>query len=196
MPSTASRIDIYNMALDLLEEAPLTSLSDGKPATNWLNRNYATARDGELRKHPWNFALCRARLPADAASPAFGWARQFTLPSDCIAVHSLTVDGEQNGAPVPYEVEANKILTDAAAPLKLRYVKRQADEGQFDPLFVEALVSKLAFKMAHWLTGKSSFSDRALGIYREALSAARLADALESTFPDVVADDVIAVRSN
>ena len=38
MPSTASRIDLYNMTLDLLEEVPVTSLSDGTPAANWLNR--------------------------------------------------------------------------------------------------------------------------------------------------------------
>lgn len=195
MPSTASRIDIYNMALDLLEEAPLTSLSDGKPATNWLNRNYAATRDGELRKHAWNFALCRVTLAADTAAPVFGWTRQFTLPSDCVAVKPLTAAGEQNGAPLAYEVEANKILTNAVAPLKLRYIKRVADEGSFDPLFVEVLVSKLATKMAHWLTGKRSFADRAFALYEDALSSARLADALESTFPDVVADDVIAVRA-
>ena len=85
MPSTASRIDLYNMTLDLLEEVPVTSLSDGTPATNWLNRNYETARDGELRKHTWNFALARASLAADSAPPPFGWLRQYTLPSDCLA---------------------------------------------------------------------------------------------------------------
>lgn len=195
MASTASRIDIWNMTLDLLEEAPLTSLQDGTPVANWLDRNYETSRDGELRKHPWNFALTRAQLAADAEAPAFGWARRFTLPGDCIAVKPLTVSGLQNGAPIPHEVEANRILTDAAAPLAVRYVRRVTTEGEFDPLFVEVLVAKLAFKMAHWLTGKSSFAERMLGFYREALSAARLADALESTYPTAVADDVIAVRS-
>lgn len=195
MPSTASRIDLYNMTLDLLEEVPVTSLTDGNPATNWLNRNYETARDGELRKHTWNFALARASLAADSAAPPFGWLRQYTLPADCLAVKPLTAEGKQNGALVPYELEANKILTDALAPVKLRYIRRVGDEASFDPLFVEVLVSKLAFKMAHWLTGKRSFAERALTIYRDTLSAARLADALESTFPDVIADDVIAIRS-
>lgn len=195
MASTASRIDIYNMALDLLEEAPVTSASDGKPATNWLNRNYPTARDGELRRHSWNFALTRTSLPADAAAPAFGWDRAFTLPADCLAVQALTEGGRQNGAPVPYEVEGDKVLTHAPAPLRLRYVRRVTDEGRFDPLFVEVLVAKLAFKMGHWLTGKRSFAERALVTYQDALASARLADALESTFPHVYADDVIAIRS-
>jgi len=195
MPSTASRIDIYNMTLDLLEEAPATSLSDGRPVTGWLNRNYPTARDGELRKHSWNFALARASLAADTMAPVFGWARAFTLPADCLAVTPLTLEGTQNGAPIPYEVEGNKVLTDATAPLRLRYIARVENEGQFDPLFVEVLVAKLAFKMGHWLTGKRSFAERALATYQDALAAARLADALESTFPDVHADDVIAIRS-
>lgn len=196
MPSTATRIDIYNLTLDLLEEAPVTSLADGKPTTNWLNRNYETARDAELRRHPWNFALARTRLAADAGAPAFGWARRFTLPADCLAVTPLTAEGRQNGALVPYEVEGDKVLSDATAPLPLRYVARITDEARFDPLFVEVLVSKLAFKMAHWLTGKRSFAERALTLYQDALAAARLADALESTFPDAVADDIIAIRSS
>jgi hypothetical protein len=195
MPSTASRIDVYNMALDLLEETPVTSLTDGKPATNWLNRNYEISRDGELRKHSWNFALTRAGLAADSAAPAFGWSRQYTFPADCLAVKPLTAEGKQNGGLVAYEIEANKILTDAVAPLRLRYIRRVSSEAEFDPLFVEVLVAKLAFKMAHWLTGKRSFAERSLGIYQDTLSAARLADALESTFPDVIADDVIAIRS-
>ncbi len=195
MPSTASRIDIYNMALDLLEEAPATSTSDGKATTNWLNRNYATARDGELRKHPWNFAVARAELPKEASAPAFGWASQFVLPPGCLMVMPPNAGGAQNGAPIAYEIEGNRLLTNASAPLRLRYVQRVENEGEFDPLFVEVLAGKLAFKMAHWLTGKRSFTDRALQIYQEALAAARLADALESTFPNVYGDEVIDIRS-
>lgn len=195
MPSTASKIDIYNMALDLLEEQPSTSFTDGQDTTNWLNRNYETTRDAELRKHPWNFALKRASLPADTAAPAFGWAVAYTVPSDCLAVQPLTVSGKQNTAPIPYEFEGDKVLTDATAPLLLRYTKRITNEGKFDPLFVEALTGKLAAKMAHWLTGKSSFSDRATQSYEEALSFARLSNALESTYPRAYADDVITIRS-
>lgn len=195
MPTTASRIDLYNMTLDLLEEGPVTSLSDGSPVANWLNRNYEAARDGELRKHTWNFALARASLAADSAPPPFGWLRQYTLPSDCLAVKPLTSEGKQNGALIAFELEADKILTDAVSPVRLRYMRRVDSEAQFDPLFVEVLVSKLAFKMAHWLTGKRSFAERAQLIYQDALSSARLADALESTYPDVVADDVITARA-
>lgn len=195
MPSTAARIDIYNMALDLLEERSSTSVTDGEPTTEWLNRNYPTARDAELRKHPWNFAIARTSISADTAAPAFDWTYAYTMPSGWLAALPPTVNGRQNTAPIPYELEGDKILTNQSAPLKLRYIQQITNEGLFDPLFVEALTAKLAFKMAHWLTGKTSFAERALETYRESITNARLSDALESTFPDAYADDVIAIRS-
>ena len=92
--------------------------------------------------------------------------------------------------------KADKVLTHALAPLKLRYHQAgDSDRGAVRPAVRRgAWSSKLAFKMGHWLTGKRSFAERALTIYQDALSAARLADALESTVSDVYADDVIAAR--
>lgn len=59
-------VDVANLALDILREAPITSFTDGTPEANWLARNYATARDAELREHPWRFALKRKKiLPLD-----------------------------------------------------------------------------------------------------------------------------------
>lgn len=194
MPSTASQIDIYNMALDLLQEAPLTSLTQDKDQADWLNRNYKPARDAELRAHPWNFALDRAEIAEDATAPAFEWDHRYLMPTDVLAIRNLTVNGKLNGAPIEYEVEGSYILTDQDSPLKLRYVKRIENEGYFDPLFVEALVAKLAYKMSHWMTGKQSFSERIREDYREAILRARAADAIETIHADVYSDDVIAIR--
>ena len=128
MPSTASRIDIYNMTLDLLEEAPVTSVTDGKPATNWLNRNYPTARDGELRKHSWNFALTRASLAADAAAPAVRLGRAVHTAGRLPGGEAADRRRQAERRPVPYEVEANKVLTDAVAPVQAALRQAGSDE--------------------------------------------------------------------
>ena len=65
--------DICNMALDILKEAPISSLTDVRPIASWLNRNFATQRDAALSLANWNFALTRTTLAADATAPAFGW---------------------------------------------------------------------------------------------------------------------------
>lgn len=194
MPSTASKIDIYNMALDLLQEVSLTSTADEGDVAGWLNRNYPTSRDAELRSHPWNFALTRASVAEDSTAPTFEWLHQYTLPADLLALRTLTEGGKINGKPVPYEVEGEKILTDCTSPLKIRYIRRVTNEGEYDPLFVEALVAKLAWKMAHWMTGKSSFVQIAQEAYTDAVLLARGADAIETTQPDFYSDDVIEIR--
>lgn len=59
-------VDIYNMALDLLHEAPITAFTDDTPEAEWGERNYVTSRNAELREHRWRFAIKRRTLyPSD-----------------------------------------------------------------------------------------------------------------------------------
>lgn len=194
MPSGLSEIAIYNMALDFLDEEVAASPDDDSAVVRWLKRNFASTRDAALVRHPWNFALARGLLPARTTGPAFGWRYAYDEPSDCLRVLPLTADGTLNGAPVPFESEGGLILTDAAAPLKVRYIRRVDNPGLFDPVFGEFLAARLAWKMAQWVTGKSSYADRMKEAQGELLREARLADALTGTPPLPVDDDWINVR--
>lgn len=175
--------DICNRALDLLKEAPITSIDDQRPIGKWLKRNFAVERDALLEEAEWNFALARTALAADADEPAFGWDYSYTLPPDCIRLIPLTYDGYSEGRPIPHEVEGGKILTDEAAPLNIRYVARVEDYKRYPASFQKALSARLARGMAHWLTGKSSFVQIADAIYRDAMSKAWLSDAVQGTVP-------------
>ena len=57
-----SDVDVFNLALDLLKEAPITAFTDDTAEAEWGTRNYALARNAELREHPWKFALKRKVL--------------------------------------------------------------------------------------------------------------------------------------
>lgn len=181
--------DICNRALDILHEAPITSLDDDRPIGRWCKRNFATTRDALLEESEWNFALKRASLAKDATDPAFGWDHAFTLPGDCIRLVPLTEDGEGEGRPIPHEIEAGKVLTDAASPLKVRYVYRNEDYDRYPATFQMALAARLAMQMAHWITGKSSYVQIAEGMYRDAMSKAWLADAVQGTVPRAADSD-------
>jgi hypothetical protein len=185
---------ICNLALDILKEAPISSLTDTRPIAKWCNRNFATTRDAALSMANWNFAMKRASVPAESEAPAFGWDYAYTLPTDCIRLVPLTYEGKDEGKPIRHVVEAGVILTDESGPLKIRYVARVVNYDSYHPLFIEALSARLAFKMAHWATGKTSYQQIARGIYEQAMDDAWLTDAIEGDQPRPADDDWIDAR--
>lgn len=189
-----SEVAIYNMALDMLDEAPVTGPSDDTRAARLLARNYAQTRDEVLRAHPWNFAVTRALLAAASAAPAFGWTRAFPLPADCLRLLPVVSGGRLDGAPVAHEIEGGAVLTDALAPLAVRYVRRIGNPSEFDPLFARALAARLAVYVGHVLTGKQSYVERIGRIYDDILVEARRIDALEATPPVPLGEDWIEAR--
>lgn len=194
MASGQSEVSICNMALDVLEETSIVSLSDDTKPARWMLRNYAQTRDATLRAHPWNFARTRRTLLADTVAPAFGWTYRYAIPADALRVLPLTESGDLNSRYQPHEIEGGYILTDKIAPLKVRYIKRETNVATFDNLFIEALAARLAAKAGHLITGKSTQVDNALKLYREALLEARIVDGLEGTPEEIMDDAVIDAR--
>lgn len=186
--------DICNLGLDVLKEATITSLDETRPIAMWCKRNFPTTRDALLERADWNFAIERFQLSADGAAPAFGWSYQYTLPPECLRVIPLTHDGTYEGRPILHEIEGRKILTDAAAPLNVRLVVRSENYDAYPATFVEALSARLAMKMAHWITGKSNYVQVAQGLYKEAMDAAWLSDAIQGTVPRAADNEWVDAR--
>jgi hypothetical protein len=185
--------DISNMALDILKEAPISDISDGRPISNWLNRNFATTRDALLERADWNFAMVRQSVASDSDTP-IGWSYAYSLPADCIRVCPLTYLGQTEGRLVQHEVERRRILTNAPSPIYIRYVSRSEDYDAYPATFVEALAARLAMKMAHWLTGKSNFASIAENMYKDAMNSAWLSDAMQGTSPRAADDEWVDAR--
>jgi len=129
------------------------ALADATNPARLCNTLYAPTRDELLRSHRWNFASTRVALTALVEKPAFGWAKQFTLPTDCLRV--LSVNGETEEETAEFIVEDGRLLTDELTA-QIRYVKRVEDSTKFDSLFCDALAVLLASKMAVSLTGSAS----------------------------------------
>lgn len=186
--------DICNLALDILKEAPITSIEDGRPIAMWLKRNFYITRDSVLSRADWNFAMSRALIAKDSEPPAFGWAYSYTKPSNCLRIAPLTQCGAAEGIPIPHEVEGDKILTDYSGPLKVRFVTRTEAYDRYPATFTEAFSARLAMKMGHWLTGKVSYVQIAQGLYKEAMDDAWLIDAIEGTSPRAADNDWVDAR--
>lgn len=192
----ASQTAIANLALTKLGSASkITSLTDNSVAARAIYGVYDIARRALLRRYQWSFAITRASLPALAAAPAWGFARQFQLPADFLrivqvndvfAVPALNdyVDGDTSA----WAIEGQLILTDFSAPLKIRYVRDVTDESTFDALFVMALASLLAYQTCEQITQSNSKKQAAMVEMKRAIGDAVTTGAIEKP-PQGITDD-------
>tara|TARA_R110000824_G_scaffold30711_4_gene100763 strand:- start:2467 stop:3042 length:576 start_codon:yes stop_codon:yes gene_type:complete len=172
----ASAVDICNLALQRLGAKSISSLNEDSTAGRACNRIYDHARDSELRSHPWSFARTRVSVAAEATDPAFGYGKQYPLPSDCLRIlpnDSTGILSTQDD----WQVEGRKILTDDTSPIYLVYIKQITDESQFDSLFIELLVSRIAMDIAEAVTQSNKKKEEATSRYVNAQKEAKKANA-------------------
>lgn len=190
----ATDITIVNAALIRLGETTITALSDDIKPARLANAIYADVRDAVTRAHPWNFALMRAALTANASAPTWGYANAYDLPGDpdhCLRV--LTVEGEDEQAG-RWTVEGRQIVSDLSSPIRILYLRRVSAPDDTDPLFREALSARLARELAEPL-GKSTSLQKAMAeLYEAKLREARSADGQEGTPEILTADTWLTAR--
>lgn len=173
-----------NRALSKLGDMRISSLDDEVKAAAVAASMFEIVRDSEISAHSWNFAKARVRLPAEAEKPAFGWARQYLLPADCLRVLEAgpwpapVFEGLIGGDTRSFVLEGGRILTNEGPTLNLLYLKRVTEADLFPAAFVEALAARLAVEMAESLTGSNSKRELAWKEYEKALQQARRLNAI------------------
>lgn len=169
--------EICNSALLKLGAKRISDIDDDAVNARACRDCYERLRNAELRKHIWNFAIARATLPAESAAPEWGRARAYQLPSDFLR---LAPDYEEDTyLEKDWVIEAKFIYSDDVSPLRIRYIKRVADTTTFDPLFDEALASKMADEMAEALTQSNTKKAAAATDYKEAIAEAKRVNGIE-----------------
>ncbi len=92
----SSVVDICNSALNMLGANNIISLTEDSKNARLMNQRYESVRDSIFRSHAWNCLIKRVELAADTTAPTHEYAKQYTLPADCIRV--LKVGGHHNGS--------------------------------------------------------------------------------------------------
>lgn len=190
----AAPVDIVNRALVKLGEAMIASLDDPVKVARLASSMYDVIRDGVISAHAWSFARTRAKLPAEAEAPAFGWEYQYLLPADCLRVLEAgdwprpVMDDYIGRNTQAYVLEGRHILTNLGPALNLIYLRRIEDVGFFPPSFVEALACKLAVEMAEGLSASGSKRELAWREYELAVKQAKAINVIQLP-PQSVADD-------
>lgn len=183
----ASRTEICNMALVHIGQEPILTLDEETKQSRLCKRLYETVRDATLRSYPWTFAIKRVILAPDLETPAFEFEHQFTLPSDCIRVVSLSVSDEE------YVIEGNKILTNRTE-IRLRYITNNTIEALFDPQFCQVLAIRLAKALCQSLTADQDLIKILNELERPLILQAMNTNAVETSQQPIIDDGWLMVR--
>lgn len=183
----ASQVEIANRALTKIGEARILSLGDDVEAARSIDSLWDIVRDAELRIRKWKFSVSRTTLAALASTPSWGFSYEYQLPADCLRILQVNdiypgvdLSDYRGSDSAEWRVEGRKILTNISAPLKIRYVSRVEDTGQWDAAFTEAFACRLAAEVVERLTQSNAKKDTAWSEYKQAISMAVRADAIES----------------
>jgi hypothetical protein len=145
-----SKTDICNLALARVGAQSIMDIddADSKGARACKNAYDANLRE-VLRARPWNCLSDRAELAELTTPPAFGFAKQFQLPTNFVRLTKLNgveVDDDEPGD--YFKIEKGKHLLTDADEAKIQYVAYSDDPNDYDALLVDCVVVLLASKIA------------------------------------------------
>ncbi len=175
-----SAVEICSNALLLLGAGAITAFDDGTDRAALAGNLWDTVRDDMLRSHPWNCAVKRTTLAADADAPAYDYSYKYLLPSDWMR----TISVGEYGAEPDHRTEGRYILCDDA-PLYLRYIYRNTDPTTYDASLVGCLTLAMAARMAYPITSSASLQQAFMQELQQALRQARAIDGQDDP-PDTI----------
>lgn len=157
-----SDVEIANRGITKLGGARISSFDDNTTESRAIKSLYDIARRTLLRRALWSFAKKRAKLAAVVITPGsedWDFQYQYTLPPDFLRLIQVNdyveVVGFNPGRTrddSPYQLEGNRILTNYAPPLKIRYIADITDPTKYDSIFIEAFASQIAFECCETVT--------------------------------------------
>lgn len=132
-------LDICNMALSRLGESPIPELNaNGSLPSRMCYMHYHPVRREVLCAHRWSFATVSTTVQSAESSGDDVHQLRHSLPPDCLRV--LGVNSRC------WTLRGRAIYCTAPS-IRLLYIADVEDTSLFEPLFVEALVLRLAWKL-------------------------------------------------
>ena len=184
-----SKVDLANEDLLLLGANTITSFTDNDSNAVLVNRFYASERDALLRSHRWNCALTTANLASLVDTPIIDWEYKFTLPTDPYCLRVLDVRTVTGDIKLDFAVQGRELLTEESA-IDITYIQRLEDTMLYDSLLNQALVFRMAWKLAFPVTRSSTVMQQMAQLYDAIVRDARAVDSQEGT-PETIETDAL-----
>ena len=176
----ANDVYVCNLALGRLGEYQLMALTERTVPARNCNRFYLATVDEVLREHQWNFATGHATLSELAENPgATEWLHAYQLPSDFVRLRRLNNWTEEDEF-THWEIEKDSLLTDDDKA-EIKYTRKITNVALWDPMAIEALSLKLAYKLAVPITGSMTIAQQLFSEYQQVvMPRAQRVDASEA----------------
>ena len=185
----ASKVDLANEALLLLGSNTITSFTDNDSNAVLVNRFFPSERDAVLRSHRWNCAITTANIASLATAPIIDWEYKFTLPTDPYCLRVLDVRTVTGDIRLDHEIHGRELLTEEST-VDITYIQRLEDTTQFDSLLYQALVFRMAWKLAFPIMRSHTVMGQMGQMYEAVVREARTIDSQEGT-PETIEMDTL-----
>lgn len=173
--------DICNLALGRLGARRLASYeADITTEAKACRLHFELVRDTLLRRHQWDFAKTSRVLSRLAADPLSEYAAAWQMPADCVRIIRIS-SGDSVNPLNGFERRGRALLTHEVGKVELVYVTNGVEIHEWDSLFVDAVVLKLAARIAGDITQNPALAQECTNeLEALALPAAQTADAREA----------------
>ena len=188
MSSTASVVDICNMALGWIGADRITSLDDNSNQANLCNLNFPRSRDTVLESREWTFAVKRFTLTPSGDAPEFTWSSEFLIPHEVLRVltverASVVSSNELTSNFIEHEQmnwvrEGQFILADQDI-VHMRGIIRIENTKFYSESFVHALAARLAADLAVPITRSRTLQQQMFALYGAKLEDAAATEGMQ-----------------
>jgi hypothetical protein len=196
-----SKTEICNLALTLLGQKTITSLTEATVSAQKCNLLYDLARDSTLRSHSWNFATRILELTEISDETVTGWDYLYLYPTNALYIKKVFSDetttelaeAEKFQEVLSPDTDVKAIATNAT-PAYCEYIEKVLDVSLYDSLFILALAYMLAAQLAQPLTGDTKLFQTMLNMYMQTIDQAKYYNATEGNAKSSDNNSYIAER--
>lgn len=188
-------IDIVNMALGYIGEAPVRSIDmPTKDIERIAALYYHQTRRYCLTLSTWNFAKKQAEISQTANDVQDDFDSAYQLPTDLITF--LSVNGENEyDYKNEYDIRGDKLYYNSdATSVSIRYVYDEERVTRWSPGFVAVVARALAIELAYALTKKDNVIKTQNALMQTALADAISKDGAERPPLRIEESRMLAVR--
>jgi hypothetical protein len=146
----------------------------------FANSFYDHTLEELLSDVPWAFAKKQVTLVVNATNPTAGHTKRYTLPTDFIQIIRVNnIDTTENFG--QWEIVGGFLHTDIGAPIIVDYTSLVTDVTLFPAPFIEALICRLAAKIALPLTADGNIVTAMVQVAAETMQRPSVKNQIEKS---------------